>query len=56
MFRGDCYEGLGEGVEVEEDLIAGLFAVDVVGGQVEVVEGDGTLGALIHGWLLIICL
>jgi len=40
--------GLGEGVEVEEDLVPGLALVDVVDGEVEVVVSDGTLCALVH--------
>ena len=40
--------GLGEGVEIEEDLVPGLALMQVVDGQIEVVVRDGTLCALVH--------
>ncbi len=44
----DVGGGVGESVEVEEDLISRLLLMDVVDGEVEVVGSDGTLRTLIH--------
>lgn len=45
---GDGGSGVGESVEVEEDLVSCLFLVDVVDWQVEIIRSDGTLCALVH--------
>ena len=42
---GGC---LGKGMEVHEDLISSLPLVEVVDGKIEIVRGDGALGALVH--------
>jgi hypothetical protein len=44
----DVAGGVGEGVEVEQDLVARLPLVDVVDRQVEVVGSDGALRTLVH--------
>jgi hypothetical protein len=48
----DGGSGVGECVEVEEDLVSGLAFVDVVDWEVEVVGCDGALGTLVHNKLM----
>lgn len=45
---GNGASGVGESMEVEDDLIPGLSLVDVVNGKVEIVGRDGALGTLVH--------
>jgi hypothetical protein len=45
---GDGARGVGEGVEVEEDLVSRLLLVDVVDRQIQVVRSDRALGTLVH--------
>lgn len=50
FWDGGC--GIGESVEVEEDLVSGLAFMDVVDWEVEVVSRDGALGTLVHNKLM----
>jgi hypothetical protein len=45
---GDGGSGVGESVEVKEDLVSRLLLVDVVDRQVQIVRSNRTLGTLVH--------
>lgn len=45
---GNRASSVGQGMEVEDDLIPGLPFMDVVNREVEVVGSDGALGTLVH--------
>lgn len=45
---GDGGSGVGESVEVKEDLVSRLLLVDVVDRQVQIVRSNCTLRTLVH--------
>ena len=45
---GDGGSGVGESVEVKEDLVSRLLLVDVVDRQVQIVRSNRTLRTLVH--------
>ncbi len=48
VFSGDIDKRLSHGMNIEEDLVSGLFGMYIISGKIEVVKSDGTLSRVVH--------
>lgn len=54
VFGRNIDKRLSHGMDIKEDLISGLFSMNVVSGEIEIVESDGTLSTIVHDVKIII--
>lgn len=48
VFGRNIDKRLSHGMNIEKDLISGLFGMNIISWKIEIVESESTLGTIVH--------